>query len=113
MWPAPPSLGTLSYDIPFINLDLPQDIGAAILAFWIYLIIALVPAFATSLYFSLSTVIYYLMRRDVDATELDEVYLDPHDEEFGGYADVPDADTEAPLEPPEPETNRRGPGGEE
>ena len=53
------------------------------------------------------------MRRDVDATELDEVYLDPHDEEFGGYADVPDADTEAPLEPPEPETNRRGPGGEE
>ncbi len=99
MWPQPPSYGELTYDIPYINLSPVQDVAATLLAFWVYLFVALVVAYVVSLYFSLSTIIYFLMRREVDATELDDVYLDPHDEEFAGYNDVPDADTDAPIEP--------------
>ena len=100
LWPSPPSFTRLSYDIDFINLSGVQSLAAGILAFWIYLIVALLAAYAVSLYFSLGTIVYFLMRREVDATELEEVYLDPHDEEYGAYTDVPDAtDSPAPVEP--------------
>lgn len=99
MWPPPPTYRDLSYDISYINLTWIQDVSATLLAFWVYLMIAMAAAYAVSLYYSLSTIVYFLMRREVDATELDDVYLDTHDEEFAGYSDVPDADTEAPVEP--------------
>ncbi len=99
MWPPPPTYRELSYDIAYINLNWMQDLSATLLAFWVYLAIAMVAAYAVSLYYSLATMVYFLMRREVDATELDDVYLDPHDEEFAGYSDVPEADTDAPIEP--------------
>ena len=102
IWPPPPTYSNLSYDIPFINLSGMQSIAAVLLSFWVYLMVALVAAYAVSLYYSISTIIYFLMRREVDATELDDVYLDPHDEEMGGYSDVPEADTQAPIDPEEP-----------
>jgi hypothetical protein len=43
-------------------------------------------AFAISFYFSANTIIYYLMRREVDATELDDVYLEQSEEDFGDTA---------------------------
>jgi hypothetical protein len=79
-----------------------QSIAALVLSFWVYLMVAVVAAYAVSLYYSISTIIYFLMRREVDATELDDVYIDPHDEEMGGYSDVPEADTQAPIDPEEP-----------
>ncbi|HEX8341436.1 MAG TPA: hypothetical protein VF624_11055, partial [Tepidisphaeraceae bacterium] len=36
--------------------------------------------------FSSSTIIYYLMRREVDATGLDDVYVEPSDDEFADPA---------------------------
>jgi hypothetical protein len=45
-------------------------------------------AFAISFYFSANTIIYYLMRREVDATELDDVYLEQSEEDFGDTAPV-------------------------
>ena len=38
-------------------------------------------AFLSSYFWTVSTAIYFLLRRDVDATEMDEVYLpdDEHD----------------------------------
>ena len=102
IWPPPPTYSNLSYDIPFINLSGMQSIAAVLLSLWVYLMVALVAAYAVSLYYSISTIIYFLMRREVDATELDDVYLDPHDEEMGGYSDVPEADTQAPIDPEEP-----------
>ena len=41
-----------------------------------------------SFYFSANTIIYYLMRREVDATELDDVYVEETDEDFGERAAV-------------------------
>ena len=100
LWPSPPSFSRLSYDVDFINLTGVQSAAAGILSFWVYLVVALLAAYAVSLYFSLGTIVYFLMRREVDATELEEVYLDPHDEEYGAYTDVPDAENSpAPVEP--------------
>jgi hypothetical protein len=82
LWQSPPSVMTLSYEPNFAALNGAHDVGATLIAFWVYLTISLLGAFAISLYFSLSTVIYYLMRKEVDATAIDEVYLEPSDEEW-------------------------------
>ena len=39
-----------------------------------------------SFYFSANTIIYFLMRHEVDATELDDVYLEQADDEFAETA---------------------------
>ncbi|MEL7239935.1 MAG: hypothetical protein AAGK78_13850, partial [Planctomycetota bacterium] len=89
LWPRPGSFADLSYDIDFINLTLIQSIAAVVISIFIYLIIGLLTAFALSMYVSMSTIVYFLMRRVVDMEEMDVVYLDPADEEYDGYADVP------------------------
>ena len=97
IWPAQgPS--RFSYDIPFVNLNWSESIAAVLVAFTVYLALSLLASFALSLYLSLGTIVYFLMRRQVDETELEDVYLDPADEEYAGYADVP----EDPLAEPEP-----------
>jgi hypothetical protein len=82
MWPAPASQWKLSYDVNFSALGFFQQIGAFLIAFWVYLTVGLVGAYAISYYFSVHTVIYYLMRKEVDATELDDVHLDPSEEDL-------------------------------
>jgi hypothetical protein len=82
LWPDVMTGGRLVYSIDHLTLNSGQDIGAFLLAFWIYLTIAVLAAFAMSFYFSANTVIYILMRHEVDATEMDDVYLEQTDEEF-------------------------------
>lgn len=65
---------------------------------WITLIFLLVIGFAYSYYFTAFTQIYFLMRRQVDDTELDEVYLE-EDEPV------------EPLLPPSPPPSAAPPGG--
>jgi hypothetical protein len=92
MWPGPQQSTTLSYDIDFLTLRTPhQDLAAFFLAFWIYLVIGTLGAFAISFYFSANTIIYFLLRHDVDATEMDDVYLEQSEEDF--------ADTTTPVTP--------------
>jgi hypothetical protein len=83
LWPSPSSLGRLSYSINHLTLSFGQDIGALLLSLWVYLVICILGAFAISFYFSANTIIYFLMRHEVDATELDDVYLEQSEEEFG------------------------------
>jgi len=66
-WPKWSELGTFEY------------VSAVFIALYVGLVIALMWSFLVSLYFSASTVIYGLLRRDVDGTGLDEV----HDGEVG------------------------------
>src|SRR6185503_10047642 len=82
----PAGNGRLVYDVDFLTLGPAQDIGAALLSFWIYLTIGMLGAFAISFYFSSNTIIYFLMRHEVDATELDDVYLEQADDEFAETA---------------------------
>jgi hypothetical protein len=89
IWPKP-SPSQFSYDIAFANLTWSQDIAAILVAIVVFGVLTLLSAYALSLYISMGTIIYFLLRRDVDATEPDEVYVDPADEEYAGYADVPE-----------------------
>src|SRR5262249_1345918 len=57
--------------------------------FWLYLIFLLVVGFAYSYFWSASSIIYLLMRRKVDDTELDEVHLEEEDMEEPYTAPAP------------------------
>ena len=81
MFPAPDPR-SLPYNVAYPMLSWYGDITAFLLSFWNYLLISLLGAFAISFYFSVNTIIYYLMRREVDATEMDDVYLEQPEEDF-------------------------------
>jgi len=101
MWPNPLTATRLSYDIDFLTLGGTQDVTAFLLAFWNYLTIGMLGAFAISFYFSANTVIYILMRHEVDATEMDDVYLEQTEEDF---AEATPASSTATVSAPASET---------
>ncbi len=68
-----------SPDQPDIDPDLDGSgsrMGLACIAFWRALVKSLALGYEYSYFWTASTSIYLLMRRDVDATEIDEVFLD-------------------------------------
>ena len=98
LWPDPGFTGRLSYEIDTLSLTFPEEIGARLIWLWVHLVIAILGAFAVSFYFSANTIIYYLMRREVDATDIDDVYLELVNDEFADPI-MPDA---PPTDAPEP-----------
>src|SRR5262249_34249807 len=64
-------------------------IGAFLVAVWLYVIFLMIVGFGYSFFWSASTIIYLLMRRKVDDTDLDEVYLEEEDSEEPYSAPVP------------------------
>lgn len=98
MWPKPHNFMTLSFDTNYAALGPVQAAGAGLISFWVYLAISLLGAYVISLYLCSGTLIYFLLRRDVDATEMDEVYLEPNEDELSEAA----ATTEATLSPETP-----------
>ncbi len=103
LWPTllpAPVFQSMPYQIPFLSLNTGGDIGAWFVAFWIYILLAIMGAFVISFYFSANTIIYYLMRREVDATEMDDVYREEAEEEFADTAPV--VETPADTAPPAP-----------
>jgi len=98
MWPGPTE--RLSYDIDFLTLRWDQDLAAILTAFWVYLAVGMLGAFAISFYFTANTIIYYLMRHEVDATELDDVYLEQSEEDFADATAPPATATAAPIGTP-------------
>lgn len=83
IWSGPTITGRLAYSVDYFSLGVGPSIGAFLIWCWIHLLAALLGAFAVSFYFVASTSIYYLMRKEVDATELDDVYLEQSEEDFG------------------------------
>lgn len=81
MWPEP-SFSRLTYSPQWDEMNWGGDVGAGVASFWIYLSIAVLGAYVLSFYFSASTIIYLLMRKKVDATEMDQVYLETAEEEL-------------------------------
>jgi hypothetical protein len=69
-------------DKPDTMLHWWNKVGAGLVAFWLGLVFLLLLGFGYSFYFTVSTIIYLLMRKNVDAAEMDEVYLE--EEEPGG-----------------------------
>jgi len=106
IWPSP-DLQSLAYSPDYSSLKFSDALAAGIIFFWIYLLIALLAAFVISFYFSASTIIYTLMRAEVDATDLGDVYVEETDEDFGDLPPnrSPDAAAVVPISetaPPPP-----------
>jgi hypothetical protein len=98
MWRGPTAApGRLSYDIDFLTLTYTQSFAAFMVAFWVYLVIGMLGAFAISFYFSANTIIYFLMRNEVDATEMDDVYLEQSEEDFADATAPPVTVAPAPA----------------
>jgi hypothetical protein len=73
----------LAYHINFQALSWADSIAAFLIAMWVYIVLTMLAAYVISFYFSSNTIIYFLMRKEVDATELDDVYVEDGEEDFG------------------------------
>ncbi len=58
-----------------------QYAAAGLTSFWLHLLFLMMLGFAYSYFWSASTFVYFLLRKKVDDTELDEVYLEEQEEE--------------------------------
>jgi hypothetical protein len=81
MWANPLDTGRLSYAADYEALAFGQRIGAFCINCWVMFLVSFLGAFAISLYFSANTIVYYLMRNEVDSTELDDVYLEQSEDD--------------------------------
>lgn len=74
--------------------------GAFLVSIWLYLFFLMILGFGYSYFWSASTIIYLLMRRKVDDTDMDEIYLEEDDSEepYATATGAPSAP--APLTPP-------------
>ncbi|HTU92899.1 MAG TPA: hypothetical protein VMF69_22655 [Gemmataceae bacterium] len=82
-----------------------NKVGAFLVSIWLSLVFLLMLGFGYSYFWSASTIIYLLMRRHVDAAELDEVYLEEDEQEgpYGGQF-IPPAPPPSPAVKPTPMT---------
>jgi hypothetical protein len=102
IWP-PVGVGDLTYHIHYHALAWSEKIAATLIAMWVYLVLSFLAAFVISFYFSSNTLIYFLMRREVDATELDDVFIEDNEDDFtepGPTTPVP-ASSPAGTTPPD------------
>ena len=90
-----------------------------VFVFWVWVVLAVMMAFLVSFFFCSQTVIYFLMRRSVDATDIEEVYMEESDEEELPVEGLGEAPAETPpaegaaAETAEPEAESDEGGGEE
>jgi hypothetical protein len=84
-----------------------NHIGAVLVSVWLYLLFLLIVGFGYSYFWSATTIIYLLMRRKVDDTELDEIHLE--EEELEEPYAAPGTTTPAPPVSPVDKTAPTGP----
>jgi hypothetical protein len=93
-----------TYEGPDKNYSLSwwNKFGAVLVAIWLFLVFLLLLGFGYSYFWSASTIIYLLMRRHVDAAEMDEVYLEEDDQEgpYGGHFTPPVPPATTAVKPP-------------
>lgn len=100
MWQGPSLSGETPFWGGFAEVELAHvsAFGRVLFCLWIFLIVGLVGSFVVSLYYCASTQIYFLLRREVDATAMEEVYL----EEGSGEEDLPLPEAGVPpVDPPD------------
>jgi len=61
------------------EMSLNNHVGAFLVSVWLCLLFLMILGFGYSYFWSASTIIYLLMRRKVDDTELDEIHLEEED----------------------------------
>ncbi|MGQ9650748.1 MAG: hypothetical protein ACUVXJ_11615 [Phycisphaerae bacterium] len=95
----PPAFGAEGWD----------KAGAVLIGIWAILLVMLLCAYLVSFFFSGSTIIYYLLRREVDATDMSEVFVEEELESPGALAAT--GSTVAASTPPAP-TSREAESGD-
>jgi hypothetical protein len=94
LWPLP-TFDELLPSPPLFAAWHGDTAGQWLVALWVGLTMLLLCAFLVTFYFCGSTIIYYLLRREVDATDLEDVYSEDVDEEEAKHgaavADTPAA----------------------
>ena len=82
-WTGPAELFSLASEpLRPHGLTFAESIGSSVLMFWVWLFVALLGAYLLSFFVSINTIMYYLLRYEVDATDIDDVYLEPGDDDF-------------------------------
>jgi hypothetical protein len=103
LWPKPemaqpwPPLGHPA------TLSGAESIASYLIIFWVCVVLGLLVSFLFSFFFTSQTVIYFLLRKVVDATDMEEVYMEESDEEELPLEHV--AATAAPGEAAAPPAN--------
>lgn len=102
------------------DLNTVQSVGYFLIWVWVHLFVAVLLGWVLSFYVCASTQVYYLLRKEVDATELDDVFVEEYEEEeLAPASDAPSttetvqvtvavqtSETSTPAaEPPKPETS--------
>jgi hypothetical protein len=89
--------------------------GAGLATFWTGCLAMVPVAYVYSFFWTAATIVYFLLRRDEDQTDMDEVYLDDEDQSYG----LPPLETDAagvpgvadvPAEEPNEEASNDGEG---
>ncbi|NQT11669.1 MAG: hypothetical protein HQ582_02900, partial [Planctomycetes bacterium] len=86
-WLAGPDTGARRVDLltsEHASLGAAGQLGAGLLLFWVGCVKMLAVGFLYSYFWTASTCIYLLLRRDADATEMDEIFLEDEDIEPSG-----------------------------
>lgn len=100
MW-AKPTFDSFHGPMQWEVMDGSEAVASVILAAWVYLVSGVVLAFLACFVFSAATNIYFLLRQRVDATDLDDVYVEePEEEEAAPPAEQPPAEEEPAEEKP-------------
>ncbi|QOV87428.1 DUF1542 domain-containing protein [Humisphaera borealis] len=88
MWPEPGTFFSfkLPYEVNYAGLAWSESVASFLISFWVYLLIALVGAYAISYFLSVSTILYALMRHEVDATEMEDVYVEEMEDDLADIA---------------------------
>jgi hypothetical protein len=99
LWAVP------TLDAPWPDAGSASLIGAEPVATWffqawVWVVLGLVVAFLFSFFFTSQTVIYYLLRKVVEAKEMEEVYMEPSEEDPLPLAAKVDLPPSAPPPPP-------------
>ena len=70
LWRTPAPLG----------MERWEAAGSFLIGIWLLIIVTLLWAFLVSFYLSGSTIIYFLLRREVDSTDIEDVHIDEEEE---------------------------------
>lgn len=98
MW-AFPSFEHLYSPVPPFGTQHAESVGTFFIAVWVLLLVGLLCAFLASFFLSGSTIVYYLLRREVDATDFGDVFVEEQPETAGA---PPSAAPTPPPPPPAP-----------
>lgn len=98
-WPSWTYLHPGWSGIPWTALNATECFGAFFITLWVALVVAVVLGFLVSFYFSVNTIIYFLLRQHVDSTDYEDLYVE-EDMDSLLVEDVSDETTE----PATPET---------